>query len=267
MLNNQRSYGVEIEFTESTSTKRYKLLRKLRNEGLNVSLGGYHHSAPAGAWKIERDSSCGSEVVSPILKGEQGLEELRKVLEVMNEMDLTVDINCGLHIHHDASDLNLKSFKILTKYYVKYENVFDSLVPRSRRENNNHYSRTMIINNKEQTFEYIDQQNTLQALRDLYNFDRYHKINLEAYLDHGTIEFRQHSGTMNFEKISNWIKLTQAVVERSLRPNTFITLRGNKNLDSVLNLKELKGQRKVKSYLRKRQEYLNESYRQRSQAM
>ena len=30
--------------------------------------------------------------------------------------------------------------------------------------------------------------------------DRYHKVNLEAYSRHKTVEFRQHSGTTNFTK-------------------------------------------------------------------
>ena len=30
--------------------------------------------------------------------------------------------------------------------------------------------------------------------------DRYHKVNLEAYSRHKTVEFRQHSGTTSFTK-------------------------------------------------------------------
>ena len=32
------------------------------------------------------------------------------------------------------------------------------------------------------------------------------KVNLEAYSRHRTVEFRQHSGTINFTKIENWVR-------------------------------------------------------------
>jgi len=43
-------------------------------------------------------------------------------------------------------------------------------------------------------------------------FSRYHVINMTAYLKYGTVEFRQHSGTIEFVKIANWLKITQALV-------------------------------------------------------
>ena len=45
---------------------------------------------------------------------------------------------------------------------------------------------------------------------------RYCKVNLKSFRRHGTIEFRHHSGSTDFEKISNWIILTQAIVERAV---------------------------------------------------
>ena len=35
---------------------------------------------------------------------------------------------------------------------------------------------------------------------------RYYKVNLQAYQCHGTIEFRQHSGTVNATKIAHWVR-------------------------------------------------------------
>ena len=44
---------------------------------------------------------------------------------------------------------------------------------------------------------------------------RYHRVNAEAWVAHKTIEFRQHQGTTNFTKISNWVKFLGKLVEWS----------------------------------------------------
>jgi hypothetical protein len=41
---------------------------------------------------------------------------------------------------------------------------------------------------------------------------RYHKLNLSSYVSHGTIEFRQHQGTINYVKISRWIDLGMSMM-------------------------------------------------------
>ena len=54
--------------------------------------------------------------------------------------------------------------------------------------------------------------------------NRYHKVNLEAYSRHKTVEFRQHSGTTNFTKCvtgccfsTNWLPLPQGSSTRGDR--------------------------------------------------
>ena len=42
-------------------------------------------------------------------------------------------------------------------------------------------------------------------LRAAFDYNRYYKINLEAYARHRTVEFRQHGGSTNFTKMSAWI--------------------------------------------------------------
>lgn len=44
---------------------------------------------------------------------------------------------------------------------------------------------------------------------------RYYKINIEAYWRHKTVEFRHHSGTIEFEKISNWIQILNRLINFS----------------------------------------------------
>jgi hypothetical protein len=40
-------------------------------------------------------------------------------------------------------------------------------------------------------------------------------MNMHARIIHGSVEFRYHSGTTNFQKILNWVKLCTAIVDRA----------------------------------------------------
>ncbi|WP_279236979.1 amidoligase family protein [Heliorestis convoluta] len=44
---------------------------------------------------------------------------------------------------------------------------------------------------------------------------RYLKLNIQSYWTHGTLEFRQHGGSLDGEKVTNWIIFSQSIVERS----------------------------------------------------
>jgi hypothetical protein len=45
---------------------------------------------------------------------------------------------------------------------------------------------------------------------------RYFKVNLQALRVHGTVEFRQHSGTVDGTKVENWVRFLLGFVERSI---------------------------------------------------
>lgn len=45
--------------------------------------------------------------------------------------------------------------------------------------------------------------------------DRYTNINIQAYCKHGTLEFRQHNGSINATKVVNWIQFVLNFVEQS----------------------------------------------------
>lgn len=74
-----RNFGVEIEAYNCT---RDRLARELTAAGISVQVEGYNHTDHADHWKLVTDSSLRGdntfELVSPILNGEQGLEELAK---------------------------------------------------------------------------------------------------------------------------------------------------------------------------------------------
>ena len=50
-----------------------------------------------------------------------------------------------------------------------------------------------------------------------YEMGRYYKVNLTNVATRGAMEFRQHSGTTDFRKISNWLGFLQQFVETSIQ--------------------------------------------------
>ena len=195
-----RTYGIEIEcFHKTDDDIRNKVRQALQNVGIPCQYLGYTHTVTS-SWKIVTDSSIrggiGLEVVSPILKGEEGLEQIRKVTKVLNELGCRVNRSTGLHVHHGAQGFSQEKIKKVFKLYRENEQLFDSLVAPSRRGDTNQYCMSL--------------RNHLE-LPDT----RYTKVNYKSYAKYGTLEVRHHQGTLNAEKIINWIKLTQRVIERA----------------------------------------------------
>lgn len=216
-FNETRKFGVEIEFRDraarwdETMSFRETIAAALTAAGIETVVESYNHRTRRH-WKLTTDSSCGLELVSPVLHGFEGLNAVRKALEVLAANGVVVDNSCGLHVHHDAADFSVASMKRVVKLYSQFEGVIDQLHDESRRANMNSYCQSMT-----RIGEYFYEQANVERLISSIN-DRYYKVNLHAYTVHGTIEFRQHAGTLDADEAVRWIILSQAILERALRP-------------------------------------------------
>lgn len=194
-----RRFGIEIEAYNCT---RERLARELGEAGISVAVEGYNHNT-RNHWKLVTDASLRGnntfELVSPILEGESGLAELEKVCWVLDLCDVKVNDSCGLHVHIDAADFTMNTWKNLALTYKNIENVINAFMPGNRRDNYYCRSLSTISENR------ILGADTIDELRGVFGNQRYHKVNLEAYARHRTVEFRQHGGSTNFTKMKNWI--------------------------------------------------------------
>jgi len=157
-----------------------------------------------GQWKVVYDGSVsgagqGLEFVSPVLKGDDGLEQVRKVCAAFNQMGVTVNHTCGFHVHVGARNEGVDFFKTLGKLYARYEETLDEIMPRPRRGNANNYCRSIKLHIPQ-----LDRATTVREAISAFP-SRYHKLNLAAFAKHSTVEFRQHSGTVDASKAVNWI--------------------------------------------------------------
>lgn len=217
------TFGVELEvhIPRGTLTTLCQLIGEAT--GKPCAFEGYHHNTRTG-WKVVTDGSLagagstGFEFVSPILKGEAGLQELKKVLEILNANGATVGSDCGTHVHVGVGrNPDVSFLKRLFKSYLIFEPAIDSLMPRSRRGTSRWANSltTVQLDRIEAAREWRD----LLSTRIFYH-DRFYKLNFFAISRHGTVEYRQHSGTIEFEKISNWIqfclRFTQAALSGAI---------------------------------------------------
>lgn len=213
-------FGIEIEFysPKSISDTITALRRKVRG----LSIGDY-----GTGWRIVRDGSLadinnfhGMELVSPVLDTDNAanLRMVRKLCAALQAMGGTVNNCCGLHVHVDGNDLSVEQVKTIFHRYTKFEGMIDLMVPANRRGNNVYYTKggANIIND-------VENCQTMSALQRVLP-DRYYKVNLHALQRHGTIEFRQHSGSINGDTILNWVEFLTSFIEAS-KQSTVLTAR------------------------------------------
>jgi len=189
----ERTFGVEIEGVGMSVSQA---ARVLGNTGLR-------------GWTAVADSSLrgGFEVVSPILRGEDGLRQVKTVADALNEAGADANRRCGLHVHIGADRLTAAQMIDIVKRYADNEEEIDSLMPHSRRGNSATYCRS--VKNME-----LSGSTPTEVVRSA-GHDRYKKVNLKSFVKHGTVEFRHHSGTVNAAKITNWVRFLQSFVKAS----------------------------------------------------
>ena len=171
--------------------------------------------------------------------------------------------------HSFLKSRNLKEFDLrLHENYGYFQPVFDALVSRSRRVSGPSASSHALTYCPPVNDEYLDTTIGGRIRKEDYMNDRSFSapfdgnrgvVNLTSNLTrHGTVEFRQHGGTMHWVTVKNWAKLMQRIVARSwsretkdINPRDYpITVDG---LADFLGL----GQNRLRAWMKKRANTFN----------
>lgn len=176
---------------------------------------GYNHTDHRSHYKLVSDSSIHGndpiECVSPILNNSgQGFDSLKACCETLNEAGARVNRSTGLHVHVGGSINERQYCNVFANYYY-LEAVIDSFMSPSRR-NGNTYCKPLHGNISENG---LTAATTAREISNVFNGDRYYKINATAWGRHHTIEFRQHQGSTNYEKIAAWARFCIKLVHWS----------------------------------------------------
>ena len=193
-----------------------------------VDSEGYHHSLSRDVnsvntnqkiWTMKDDSSvsgAGLELISGnannVLQGTQGLNELFIITEALKVAKAKVNSSTGIHVHHSNRDLNLSHQNQIINLYNSNSIAIAAMLPNSRV--NNSYARPLQVDlTSTLQNDVADNNDNSYLTQSQNNLSRYSVINFTNV----TVEFRQHSGTIEFEKIKNWIVFTQAIINESIR--------------------------------------------------
>jgi hypothetical protein len=164
---------------------------------------------------------CGAEFSSNPANGDLLFNRIRALCRLLEDRGFYVNRDCGLHIHIEASR-RLPYLKKVFAFYKKYESLFFQMLPQSRQ--NNQYCRkfdniyaqlkTGEVFKMNQGLEFTEKlydvkgRTRVRRCRTSHSHDkRYGWVNFHSLFYRGTLEIRAHSGTLNGQKIINWLKI------------------------------------------------------------
>jgi hypothetical protein len=104
-----------------------------------------------------------------------------------------VNKSCGMHVHLDCRGKAENEVWALAKKVDAWLYALRELVPESRRDNQ--YCKFGISRT-----------------------DRYRAVNFMSFREHGTLEVRLHSGTVDYTKIISWIRLLELLLVIQAKP-------------------------------------------------
>ncbi|HOI55995.1 MAG TPA: amidoligase family protein [Phycisphaerae bacterium] len=218
------SYGVELEV--------------LLPRG-SVRVGGYHAGIelggrfPAG-WNAQRDGSLqtslpnyeGVEIVSPVLRGRDGLEQIRQVTRLLEEMGARVSRACGVHVHIGSASVAGECFDDVADWVRRLLNVtaqhekalYGAAGTRSRERGTYCRSIRDAWGGKKGR---LRQKIKAEDLRlEAAGISRYQSLNLVPLFGRNrTVEYRAFSGSINANKVCAWVQMTLALATLALSRN------------------------------------------------
>ena len=206
---------VSIGWADFTFGVELEVLAPFARETMAAEL----NAIGASNWNVVHDGSLAAqpgysamEVVSPVLQGEAGLAQLRVVMDRMKARGCKVNSSCGMHVHVGVRGMKVSRLTRIARAFLANERHFDALVPAARLNNRycqsnaaRAYSPDRVLSCT--TVGGIAQQMNGGNSPQHYNPYRYHKLNFQSFVRHGTIEFRQHGGTVEPDKAAAWVRL------------------------------------------------------------
>lgn len=201
------TYGVEIEINFNRkggeSLSRTILAGILEEAGV-PAVAGLSNRRP-GHWTVVNDSSCGWEVVSPVLCGPDGFVQIEKVMDALRAAGCYTTLSCGQHVHIGAKDMEVGQIRRIVQSYDANEIFYDSIQPRKRRGDGTGKGRYCQSIRSTWTLSRLDECSETEELA-YWQESRYSKVNLFSYRKHGTIEFRHHYATLRPQMTCAWIR-------------------------------------------------------------
>lgn len=229
---NQRSYeitfGIEIECFLPRGT---------------IEIGRYHQGIEVGGrfprgWNAQRDGSLhtvvrnyeGVEIVSPVLKGSDGLQQVKMVAELLNELGAKVNKSCGFHVHIGVTSVAGNDYndvadfvRRLLKLTAQHEMAFYGAAGTANRYDGQ-YCHSLAAGkwSQKKNTTLAKKKLTAEELRvEAAGITRFQLLNIApVFGTTKTVEFRVFSGTTNAVKMCSYIQMALAAACRAMDNDT-----------------------------------------------
>lgn len=214
--------GVEIE-TERTRVRSSSAARQEGQEEEHIMANTLNEIGCV----IKGDGSLsnGLEVVTRPARGADLRDMLRKATTAIQRAGFGVRSTCGLHIHIGVKKMSQEEVKRFVRFYLVVEDLLFDMLPESRRDNRYCHPLSQFRSLSDfQVTDHLDKivyKNTslagVTSQKKEHSYgERYLAINLHSFFYRGTLEFRLHSGSVNYIKIRNWINILHLLLKHGL---------------------------------------------------
>jgi hypothetical protein len=208
------TFGFELE-ANNPNMDRSQFARAIRDSGVDSQSEAWRPRGSRGyeAWKVTTDGTVTGanafELVSPILSGEGGLENLRKVLNIVQESGVNITRSAGVHVHFDNNDWEIEVRKNIILNYMKIEAWVSRTQPEYRR--GTRWAKKLSGNINEAS---VDSATSQRGLTSAFGGDRYYAINL-TNTRIPTWEWRYPQSSTETDTNENTVRLIGKIIEVS----------------------------------------------------
>ena len=214
------TFGIEIEISGASISAIKSALSNAEIRGCDVK--------PDGTPGVDAEI-----VLPPLAPCDFAWDYIKSICRVLDRVGASVNSKCGLHVHIGNAPLNDDTHavrfcgdSILERHrtgryitgayadpmdfvavqdimfrYTRQQSTINTMFPRSRTDNR--YCAPLSVAR-------IERATTISEL----TFGKFTTVNLETW-SRGTIEFRQASGTVEADKIINWVKFLLNLVDHT----------------------------------------------------
>lgn len=269
-------FGVEIELNSFDGLSKNddlngplgikhaaEIIKNSLNESVDVA--PWHTTLNTSKWLTKPDSSCGFEVVSPILKGNTGLKSLKKVIKSLKKDGRFItDSRCSFHVHFELPSKDIDYISTLIVYWMKCELFFYLLIPNFRKQSR--YCQLMGMSDVFPQNVTLDKNIIFNKISDykFYSMSLYHFKKSKR----NTVEFRimDHSACLDSDIAECWLLLLNIFINKVGKFNAFDKDGNLKeklvwyDCSEVFDFLQIKNNKKIVNFITKRIKKFNEPY-------
>jgi hypothetical protein len=253
----ERMVGIELEIVGGNPFTYFSIPKELSGLFKSVYDGSIYESNVHGdsddlsedeeqEYEQEDDPEhrgAGKEIVTIPMARDKLVTSIYSITDWLKKMGWNTNKSCGYHCHFDMTDETIDTVRKTFLVYSIFEDSLFNMLPASRRTSRyclpirKEYKKFFSTPFEQYWYDTDNAKLITSMKKEKYQQSRYVSINYHALFYHGTLENRQHSGTINPRKIMNWIMINQILIDyaKNTDMKTLLSLSGsNTNLIRII---------------------------------